>query len=84
MPHGLDALQTLAAHCAHADAMTEAMLTPPLLARQWDEGFATLFTAAYHPVTGRLDYHWPGEHVSLALDQPTPTHRRDRIGRETS
>ena len=52
--------------------MTAAMLAPPLLARKWDEGFATLFTAVYRPVSGRLDYHWPGQHVSLAVDRPVP------------
>jgi hypothetical protein len=48
------------------------MLAPPLIARQWDAGFATLFTAAYRPVSGRLDYHWPGRHVSLAVDERLP------------
>jgi len=52
--------------------MTAAMLAPPLLARQWDAGFATLYTAAYRPVAGRLDYHWPGEHVSLAVGRDVP------------
>jgi hypothetical protein len=53
-------------------AFPDAMLAPPLLARQWDAGFATLFTAAYRPATGRLDYHWPGRQVSLQLDRALP------------
>ena len=68
----LDTLRQLAGEGIDADSMTAAMLAPPLLARKWDEGFATLFTAAYRPVAGRLDYHWPGEHVSLAVDSPIP------------
>jgi predicted choloylglycine hydrolase len=66
----LEALRTLAA--SDADAATSALLAPPLIARQWDAGFATLFTAAYRPVSGRLDYHWPGHHVPLAIDQHVP------------
>jgi len=65
----LDTLQTLAAQGADAATVTAAMLRPPLLARQWDEGFATLFTAAYRPATGRLDYHWPGRAVPLSLER---------------
>ena len=43
----LETLRTLAA--SDADAVTAALLAPPLIARQWDAGFATLFTAAYRP-----------------------------------
>ena len=45
---------------------------PPLLAREWDAGFATLFTAAYRPASGRLDYHWPHQRLPLALDAALP------------
>src|SRR6476659_4187568 len=48
----LDTLRQLAGEDIDADSMTAAMLAPPLLARKWDEGFATLFTAAYRPVAG--------------------------------
>jgi hypothetical protein len=68
----LQLLERLAGAGADAAAMTAAMLAPPLLARQWDDGFATLFTAAYRPAGGRLDYHWPGCQLPLALDQPLP------------
>ena len=66
----LEALQGLAS--ADADTVTRAMLEPPLIARQWDAGFATLFTAAYRPASGRLDYHWPGRQVELAIDRSVP------------
>jgi hypothetical protein len=68
----LDLLGQLAADGARSAGVTAAMLAPPLLARQWDAGFATLFTAAYRPATGRLDYHWPGRQVSLQLDRALP------------
>jgi predicted choloylglycine hydrolase len=68
----LDTLRNMATSGTDADTMIAAMLAPPLLARQWEEGFATLFTAAYRPAAGHLDYHWPAQHVALALDQPTP------------
>jgi predicted choloylglycine hydrolase len=68
----LDVLRDLAAGGADADAMTAAMLAPPLLARRWDDGFATLFTAAYRPNSGRLDYHWPRQHIPLSLKASIP------------
>ena len=34
------------------------------------EGFATLYTAAYRPASGRLTYHWPDRRVPLRLDEP--------------
>ncbi len=57
---------------ANADTIAAAMLAPPLLARNWDEGFSTLFTAAYRPVAGTLTYHWPPTTLSLSLAGPLP------------
>jgi len=68
----LQQLREMEAEAADADRTVRAMLEPPLLARQWDEGFATLFTAAYRPTTGRLDYHWPGHHVEFPIDRRLP------------
>jgi predicted choloylglycine hydrolase len=68
----LELLGELQSAGADADAVVTAMLTPPLLARQWDEGFATLFTAAYRPASGRLTYHWPVAEQALGLDEPLP------------
>ena len=48
------------------------MLAPPLLARRWDEGFATLYTAAYRPLSGELTYHAPGVSAQLSLQEPLP------------
>jgi predicted choloylglycine hydrolase len=63
-------LRRLHAAGAHADEVTRAMLSPPLLARQWAEGFATLFTAAYRPLDGTLVYHWPRASRALSLSEP--------------
>jgi predicted choloylglycine hydrolase len=65
-------LRDLQAAGTDATALASAMLTPPLLARQWEEGFATLFTAAYRPAEGTLTYHWPGLHRRLALAEALP------------
>ncbi len=48
------------------------MLAPPLLARRWDEGFVTLYTAAYRPASESLTYHWPGTTRALQLSEPLP------------
>ncbi len=68
----LDHLRRMQAAGTDADALVAAMLSLPLLARQWDEGFATLYTAAYRPAAGTLDYHWPGEATALSLGTPLP------------
>jgi predicted choloylglycine hydrolase len=68
----LDTLHGLASADADADSVVGAMLAPPLLARRWDEGFATLFTAAYRPRTGRLTYHWPNDQLGLDIDRTPP------------
>ena len=59
----LDLLQAMSSAGADDVTITEALLQPPLLAREWDAGFATLFTAAYRPASGRLDYHWPHQRL---------------------
>jgi predicted choloylglycine hydrolase len=63
-------------HGAEVDdrGLLAAMLSQPLLARRWDQGFATLFTAAYRPTSGRLDYHWPNRHTPLSIDDALPDH----------
>jgi len=68
----LDRLEHLLAAGAGADELVAELLQPPLLARNWDEGFATLYSAAYRPASGRLEYHWPGFTLPLALDRPLP------------
>ena len=68
----LDRLRALETEGARSDELIEAMLAPPLLARRWDEGFATLYTAAYRPAAGGLTYHAPGASAQLSLQEPLP------------
>jgi predicted choloylglycine hydrolase len=68
----LDRLRALQAEGAASDRLIDAMLAPPLLARRWDEGFATLYTAAYRPASGGLTYHAPGASARLSLQEPLP------------
>jgi predicted choloylglycine hydrolase len=39
--------------------LVDAFLEPPLHNRQYAEGFGTIYTAAYHPTEGRVEYRWP-------------------------
>jgi predicted choloylglycine hydrolase len=37
-----------------------AFLEPPLHSTQYAGGFGTIYTAAYYPTEGRVEYRWPG------------------------
>jgi predicted choloylglycine hydrolase len=37
-----------------------AFLEPPLRNTDYAQGFGTIYTAAYHPTDGRVEYLWPG------------------------
>ena len=68
----LEQLEGMLAEGADAAAVVAAMTQPPLLARDWDRGFATLYTAAYRPVEGTLTYHWPTRDAEFRLDREPP------------
>jgi predicted choloylglycine hydrolase len=40
-----------------------AFLEPPLHNTDYVQGFGTIYTAAYYPVEGRVEYRWPGGSV---------------------
>ncbi len=42
------------------ESFIEAFLEPPLHKGDHSRGFATLYTAAYFPAEGRVEYRWPG------------------------
>lgn len=44
---------------ASPDRLVRQFLRPPLASRNWDRAFGTLYTAAYRPATGRVEYRWP-------------------------
>ena len=41
------------------EGFVEAFLKPPLYKGDNSNGFATLYTAAYFPAEGRVEYRWP-------------------------
>ncbi|MBB5868762.1 putative choloylglycine hydrolase [Allocatelliglobosispora scoriae] len=50
------------------DAAITALLTPPLYqTHDW----GTLYTAAYRPRLGRVDYHWPGDRLTQSFEHFT-------------
>jgi predicted choloylglycine hydrolase len=42
------------------DEFVAAFLAPPLHSTDYSDGFGTLYTAVYRPVSGAADYRWPG------------------------
>lgn len=53
-------LQRLTLHPETQEKFTRSFLKPPLYSLAFQSGFGTLYTAAYRPRTGRLEYLWPG------------------------
>ena len=46
----------------------ESFLEPPLHNTGYSQGFGTLYTAAYFPAEGRVEYRWPGVVWEQSLD----------------
>jgi predicted choloylglycine hydrolase len=42
------------------ERFVDAFLEPPLYSTEYAGGFGTIYTAAYHPTEGRVEYRWPG------------------------
>jgi predicted choloylglycine hydrolase len=49
-------------------AFVAAFLEPPLHSLEYAAGFGTLYTAAYRPAGGAVDYLWPGARWRQSLD----------------
>ena len=65
----LDALNTLLRRPNTGTAeVVAALSSPPLRATQYAAGFGTLYTAVYRPVTGMVEYHWPGSSWRISFD----------------
>jgi predicted choloylglycine hydrolase len=45
---------------AKGDLAVDRFLEPPLYSTDYDDGFGTLYTAAYRPASGAVEYRWPG------------------------
>jgi predicted choloylglycine hydrolase len=52
-----------------ATRLQHAFLEPPLYRSEFGSGVGTLYTAAYHPVAGTVDYLWPEDSVAYSFVQ---------------
>jgi predicted choloylglycine hydrolase len=65
-----DRLQGLVDRRATPATITDDLLRTPLHSRDYDRAFGTLYTAAYEPVVGRLEYRWPRGRWVRRFDSP--------------
>jgi predicted choloylglycine hydrolase len=56
-----------------------AFLEPPLRNIEYAQGFGTLYTAAYHPAAGRVEYRWPGVTWEQSFDRFAPGSRTVKL-----
>ncbi len=56
------------------DSLVAAFLRPPLYNTAYAEGFGTLYTAAYRPTIGAVDYIWPRSTWRRGFDSPSAAH----------
>ncbi len=68
-----DALRALDGAAAPPDQVVEAFLKPPLYNTSFSRGFGTLYTAAYRPEEGVVDYVWPDSTWTRSFDSPEGT-----------
>jgi predicted choloylglycine hydrolase len=57
----------------------DAFLEPPLHNTDYAHGFGTIYTAAYHPEEGRVEYRWPGYAWEQSFDDFVPGSRTVRL-----
>lgn len=57
---------------AGPDAFTDAFLRAPLFSTSYADGWGTLYTAAYRPADGLVDYRWPSHTWRLGFDAFEP------------
>lgn len=53
-----------------------AFLDPPLRNTEYAQGFGTIYTAAYYPTEGRVEYRWPGSVWEQSFDRFRETEHR--------
>ena len=66
-------LEGLLAGPVDPDDVVDAFLRDPLHSRAYSQGFGTLYTVAYRPAEGRVDYRWPGKSWTRTFDAPDDT-----------
>lgn len=62
-------LQRLTLHPETKQKFVATFLKPPLYSLAFGQGFGTLYTAAYHPAEGRVDYLWPDAAWEKSFDR---------------
>ena len=62
-------LQRLSLHPETQEKFTRTFLKPPLYSLAFRQGFGTLYTAAYRPQDGQVDYLWPGRTWRKGFDE---------------
>jgi predicted choloylglycine hydrolase len=68
------ALHALLARHPDPETAISAFLQPPLYNTAYAEGFGTMYTAAYRPRDGVVDYVWPGSTWRRGFNSPDATH----------
>jgi predicted choloylglycine hydrolase len=61
-------IEMLEAEPFDAGAFAESFLRPPLFSTAYANGWGTLYTAAFRPGEGVVDYRWPGHTWRLGFD----------------
>jgi hypothetical protein len=56
-------------HDLTRERFISAFLEPPLRNTEYLQGFGTIYTAAYHPTEGRVEYRWPGSVWEQSFDR---------------
>jgi len=60
-------LQLVLSH-APAEAFVDAFLEPPLHSTGYADGFGTLYTAVYRPMSAAVEYRWPDGRWRQSVD----------------
>jgi predicted choloylglycine hydrolase len=61
------------------DRFVDAFLEPPLHNTEYGLGMGTIYTAAYHPAEGRVEYRWPGYTWEQSFERFAPGSRTVRL-----
>jgi predicted choloylglycine hydrolase len=56
-----------------------SFLEPPLHNTAYAQGFGTIYTAAYFPAEGRVEYRWPGAVWEQSFDRFEPSRHRQEF-----
>ena len=56
------------------EALVDQLLRPPMYSTAYEQGFGTMYTAAYRPAEGVADFVWPSSTWRRTFDSPSGTH----------